>query len=257
VDFKIIGLSALAAVLIAGVAWAAWYALEHQPLELDARGCPPGPSRGGLVVVLDLTDAIDPAQMRRVRAEIARAVAGAPDWSEVAVGAVRPIAEGDGVAFSACKPLDGADASELTQNPRQIRARYEAAFLAPLGAVLDEMAVVQGADSSPIMETIQATISQAPGWAEASGQRRLLLVSDLLQHSDAFSLYRGGGWDAFRKTSGYDRLSRNLEDVSVDILRLPRPGARGPDPEAVDDFWAGYLDRQGARPPRIIVVGDL
>ena len=74
VDFKIIGLSALAAVLIAGVAWAAWYALEHQPLELDARGCPPGPSRGGLVVVLDLTDAIDPAQMRRVRAEIARSL---------------------------------------------------------------------------------------------------------------------------------------------------------------------------------------
>lgn len=256
-DFKFIGLAALAALSVAGGVAAAWYAIENRPPALDARGCPPGPSRGGLVVVLDLTDAIDPAQMRRIRAGIERAIAEAPDWSEVAVGAVRPIAEGEGRVFSACKPPDGAAASELTQNPRQIRARYETAFLTPLGAVLDEMAIVQGANSSPIMETIQATISRAPGWDEASGERRLVLVSDLLQHSDAFSLYRGGDWDAFRKTSGYARLSRNLEDVSVEILRLPRPAARGPDPQAVDDFWSGYLDRQGARPPRVTVVGDL
>ena len=247
----------LAVLALMGAGGAGWYAHTHRPVELDDLNCPLGGPTAATLVVLDLTDAVAPAQMRRIRQEIAREIDDAPEGAMIAVGTVRPAGEPGMRVFAACKPSDGKEASQLTQNPRMIRERYETTFLAPLNAELHAMASVGDASSSPIMETIQETIAAAPGWTDVQGRRRLVLASDLLQHSKAFSLYAGGDWKDFQATPDHAGLSRNLEGVEIEILRLPRPRARISDPTAVDDFWAGYFDRQGARAPRVRIVGDL
>ena len=72
-----------------------------------------------------------------------------------------------------------------------------------------------------------------------------MIVSDLLQHSDALSFYRGDDWESFRASPDFARLAHNLDGAEVTILRVPRPGAKV-DGAAVDDFWVRYLDAQGA-----------
>jgi hypothetical protein len=78
-----------------------------------------------------------------------------------------------------------------------------------------------------------------------------------LQHSDAFSLYRGGGWSSFMASQQSLRLARTLEGVDVMVLRIPRPNVGRIDPEQVEDFWVNYFDAQGARSVRSISLGDL
>lgn len=246
----------IAATSFACVAFAAWYVVANKAVPLDARNCPPGAPPAATLVVLDLTDTVDPSQMQRIRHEIEQEVEAALSGTLIAVGTVRPAGTPSHV-FAACKPPDGANASQFTEQPRRIKAKYESTFLAPLNAELDAMAAVPEAASSPIMEAIQATIAHVAGWTAVTGPRRLILASDLLQHSQAFSLYGNRDWNDFRNTPDYTRLSRNLEDVEVRVLRLPRPRARVADRSAVDDFWANYFDRQGARPPRVQTIGDL
>lgn len=116
------------------------------------------------------------------------------------------------------------------------------------------------ASASPIMEGIQAAVSSLPdqsSFAEGS-HLRLLIVSDLLQNSPAMSFYQGGSWRSFEESAAFDRLSRNLDGYDVEILRFPRPDARGIDPDQVEDFWARYFDRQNvARIASVRVLGDL
>ena len=103
------------------------------------------------------------------------------------------------------------------------------------------------------MEGLQALLA---GTAPAEGPRRIVIVSDLLQHSDALSFYRGEDWESFRASADFGRLARNLDGAEVTILRVPRPGAKV-DGAAVDDFWVRYLDVQGAERVDVEPLGDL
>ena len=86
----------------------------------------------------------------------------------------------------------------------------------------------------------------------------MVLISDLLQHSEAMSFYRGEDWQSFSSSAAFGRMSENIRGADVTIYQISRPPvARIQDPAVVEDFWARYLDRQGARPPELIRVGDL
>jgi hypothetical protein len=117
---------------------------------------------------------------------------------------------------------------------------------------LDGLLAAPEADSSPIMEALQRFLAAIPGWNEAPA--RVVLVTDLVQHSDVFSFYRGGDWESFRASGAADRLARSLDGVEVAILRFPRPAVSQ---ATVDDFWVRYLDAQGAARVSPTVLGDL
>jgi hypothetical protein len=110
---------------------------------------------------------------------------------------------------------------------------------------------------SPIMEALQALISETPSFSKQRGSRRIIVASDMLQHSDNLSFYRGQGWDHFSKQNGADRLAGNLTGVDIEILRIPRSGGNVPDNKLVENFWARYFDKQGSRAPSVTSLGDL
>ena len=53
------------------------------------------------------------------------------------------------------------------------------------------------------MEALQAPIAGTLGFSGASGSRRLVIASDLLQHSEVLSFYRGEDWDDPRRLAGF------------------------------------------------------
>ena len=204
----------------------------------EASLCPEDGPAGHMAVLIDMTDPVSATQLAAARARLDRLIEAAPVNTRVSLATVG--AEAAPVR-SLCKPP--ADASALTGNPRLAAARYEAEFLAPVAGTLDRLLAVPVADSSPILEALQRFLAGIPGFDGAGVPREVVLVSDLVQHSDVFSFYRGDDWRAFAASGGTERLARSLDGVSVRVLRLPRPAAPT---AAVDDFWARYLDAQGA-----------
>ena len=216
-----------------------------KPEVVDERLCSKksGPVEG-LAVLLDLTDSLNPVQHKRLRGILDKRLADAKQNTLIAVGAVRAAEEDRGADFALCKPMQGKRANELYQNPGMIEERYRKEFREPLDSIVSAMLDGSAADRSPIMESLQALLVSSPGFVDASWPRRVIIVSDLIQNSEAFSFYRGDNWQRFIRSQDAQRLAGRLQDVEVEICRIPRPGAKV-DIAQVDDFWVRYFNRAG------------
>ena len=240
----------LSVIVLIAVSWL-------KPPEYDQKTlCPKTGPEAGLVVLLDLTDRIGSTQHIRLRSILEKEVSDAHQNTLIAVGAVRSEPSKRGVDFALCKPLEGSAASQLYQNPRLVTEKYEKDFQQPFTASLEKMLKATRANRSPIMESLQATLAATPGFVDAEYPRRVIIVSDLLQHSAVFSFSRRDTWRKFHRSRDFERLARTLRGVDVQILRLPRPKAKI-DTVEVGDFWANYFDQAGARHVRSRIVGDL
>lgn len=175
----------------------------------------------------------------------------------IALGVVSEDSGNWGARFAKCKPATGEDASGLYENPTIIAERYAREFTDPIQDTLQAMLTRAKENQSPIMESLQSLISETPDFNRARGLRKIIIVSDMLQHSDNLSFYRGQGWEYFSENNGAQRLAGNLSGVSVEILRIPRNGGKVPSAEITEGFWTRYFDKQGSRPPSVSSLGDL
>ncbi|MDO5759257.1 MAG: hypothetical protein Q4P24_17750 [Rhodobacterales bacterium] len=253
-------LAAIAAVLVAGVAGAFWWSGQDQKLNAvdDVTLCPVQHGPAGMTAILvDLTDPISPAQHALLTALLDKEIADAPRSTQFTMGVVTEDPADWGASAPLCKPQDRDTAGALTQNATLIGQRYRERFLAPLQADISRLTSVSGANQSPIMESLQALVADTPGFVTFDGPRRIVIVSDLLQHSDVMSFYRGGDWDSFRASPAFQRLGSTLSAADVTILQVPRPGEGVRDPRILEDFWARYFDAQGAHLPVLKRLGDL
>ncbi len=249
---------ALIVATLVGLAIVVVLIREFQPPSIDKTTlCPKetGPV-AGVVILLDLTDPLSPTQHARLRGILEAALAEAEANTLFAVGAVRTDPTRRGAEFKLCKPLEGKEANELYQNSRLVQDRYRKEFKRPLDSVLEEMLAAEAANRSPIMESLQALLASTPGFLDAEYPRRVLIVSDLLQHSAAFSFYRGGSWRTFIRSSESRRQARNMTGIDVEIYRMPRSNTKI-DIADVEDFWVNYFDRANVQSLSTRPLGDL
>lgn len=231
----------------------------EQEMAVDATTlCPTKTGPLGMTAILfDLTDPLSTAQGGQLRQYIEKEIADAAVGTQFTLGVVSQDASAWGASDALCKPRSGRDVSALTQNTRMVERRYEERFLRPLNSNLESMISATGADRSPIMESLQALVADTPGFLTFDGPRRVIVVSDLLQHSDVMSFYRGEDWQSFSGSQEFQRLSRSLSDVDVAVFQVPRLIDKIKDPASVEDFWVRYFDLQGARLPSFKRLGDL
>lgn len=209
-------------------------------------------------VLIDATDALDPVQVASVRQLVERRIRDAAPGTLFAFGVVAEDQAERGASRALCKPRAGTDVSQMTQNVTAVQKRYDERFLAPVRDILATLGTAGEANRSPIMESLQSVITGTPEFLSFDGPKQVVLISDLLQHSDALSFYRGEDWQSFSSSAAFGRMSENLLGADVTIYQISRPPVPGiEDPAVVEDFWARYLDRQGARAPELIRVGDL
>jgi hypothetical protein len=208
-------------------------------------------------ILLDLTDPLSQTQHTQLMAWLDKEVADAPRGTQFTMGLVSDNPQLWGATVPRCKPQDGSTASAMTQNAKLIERRYQEQFLSPLQEAISRMSTSSGAKSSPIMESLQALAADSAGFLTFAGPRRVIIVSDLLQNSDALSFYRGGSWSTFGKSSASKMLSSTLAGAEILIFQVPRSADAVKDLEAVDDFWLRYFDLQGAHKPTIKHLGDL
>ncbi len=254
----LLALGALAVVAaLGGAFW--WSNKDAAANAVDSQTLCPAPSGpvGMTAILLDLTDPLSPAQHSQLMAWLEDEIDRAPRGTQFTMGVVSQDHVNWGATDPLCKPQDASSANTLTQNARLIDARYRERFLDPLKTRLESMVSTSGADRSPIMESLQALVSDSAGFVTFEGGRRIVVVSDLLQHSDVLSFYRGGDWESFRSSPDYQRIGTTLDGAEVQIYQVPRPTEGVKDPAVLDDFWMKYFERQGAHIPSVERLGDL
>lgn len=146
--------------------------------------------------------------------------------------------------FTGCSPGSAAESNPIFQNPKMIAAAWERKFHAPLMVQADESLRDTVAPSSPLMEAMY-TLADRPDFQGQVPVRRLILVSDLMQHSPGFSMYKSGAdADAWADSSLAD-MRAGLEGVEVVARIVPRQ--EYPLPLAdVKAFWRDWFGAAGA-----------
>lgn len=231
---------------------------EHETAINADTLCPLGTGPVAMAAILfDLTDPLTPAQSKQLRARVEKEIADAPVGTQFTMGVVSEAPERWGATAPLCKPRSGLDVSTLTQNVHLVETRYEERFMAPLHDNIESMISANGANKSPIMEALQTLIADTSGFLTFAGPRKVIIVSDLLQNSDAMSFYAGDDWESFASSPQFARLNRTLDRVDVIIFEVPRVVSKIKDSSVIEDFWLHYFDVQGARLPTVKMIGDL
>ncbi len=217
--------------------------------------CPTDGPANAVAVLLDLTDPLSVTQQFRLRSFVDSLIESSGEDTMISIGVVSEDPSRWGASFAKCRPATGKDANQLYENPVLIAQRYRQEFREPVDRLLDELLQGDAESESPIMEALQSLIAGTQEFTQARGGRRAIIVSDMLQNSENLSFYRDQGWDYFVERQGERRLAESLDDVAVEIWRIPRE-SRIPD-DLVEGFWTRYFDRQGSRPPTVRSLGDL
>jgi len=235
-----------AAVIFGGFGYLYWKSTSKA--QLDAKTlCPESGPTGQLAILIDMTDPVSVTQLRFARSALDNKIETAALGTLITIGVVNPEDTAREQAFlSVCKPPSKAQADQLIENPTMIQRRYEEVFQKPLDEMLTRLLTVSQADSSPIMEDLQAMLSRIGGFTSVRGSKELVILSNLVQHSPILSFYKGQGWTDFKAGGGVGQLAGNLEGVEITLLKFP---AEARFEEVLGDFWVRYFETQGA--PRV------
>lgn len=238
--------SVLSLVVIAAVLFAPW---ERQEYDLKTL-CPYDGNYPRTAVLVDATDTLNESQIKTVLEEMndLRNRLALHEW----VGIF--ILNEDNLNLSApeialCYPGDRSTANPLIQNPELIQREYETKFKNPMESAIKRLAQSSPQGTSPIHEMIYSVALNRD--FDSTKQRRLIIVSDMLQHTPpGYSHYRDGvDFDAWRNSPhgrGFPQLS--LLGVEVEILYLQRANDHS---RAVQNrghvyFWENYFAELGA-----------
>ncbi|MEM9572514.1 MAG: hypothetical protein AAF996_13700 [Pseudomonadota bacterium] len=143
-----------------------------------------------------------------------------------------------------CSPGSVEDANPILQNPRMIDDTWREHFYKPLSATVGDTLKTTSQPSSPLFEALYAVGDRADFQTNRKN-RRLVIVSDLMQHSDGFSFYRNGADLAAYGNASIASQTPRFDGVDVVARIVPRQEYDLPISE-LKAFWRSYFDQTGA-----------
>ncbi len=244
------------------VAFVRFVVLAPDPSERDPdTGCPETGPSALTAIVVDATDQIGGISRADVLARLDEYVAESQEDEMVVGFEVKPVgAEIDAPLLTVCHPGDPETADEWSKNPRLIRRRLEERFKKPLEDLFVDLLNRDEAPTSPLMESVQSVAVSFLGRQEYAGiRKRLILVSDLMQHTDNLSFFRQPvDYEKFAGTLGADALSTDLRATAVVILFVQREAHGGLSHTGVlRDFWKRWIEDQGGFVERDVTVDGM
>ena len=231
--------------------------LQQQHIALDPETqCPVDGPSGYLAVVFDKTDNYNKVQQRYLQRWFDQLKRDLPTGTRVSLYVI----DGSGQArldpsldpsLVVCNPDDGEHANALYQNPALLHQRWQQRFEQPLDRAISAFMQPASADSSPIFEILQVVALSAFPPAGATPDptpKRIVLISDMIQHTPEWSHYRGQLDLAKLKASPYfTRVGTNLQGAEVEILYVRRDGKEALQSKRHALFWADYIAAIGGR----------
>ncbi|MDQ2861671.1 MAG: hypothetical protein M3T55_13325 [Pseudomonadota bacterium] len=235
--------------------------LTHPGRLNEATLCPAGGPSAITAILIDTTDPLNPIQRAAVAVRLNRIVSRLRLGEEIAVYSVNSTGDPLKPDFVICRPIKPAEVSELTGNRAIAQRRFDDLFAPRLRSVLTSATAGPPSGRSPIMAAIQAIAVSAFQGADAvspSGRplpKRLVIVSDMLENSEAGNHYKGApDFAAYKSTPAYARVRSHLDGVTATILYLRRDDAAGVQGLSHIRFWNEWFADQGASVDDVVAI---
>jgi hypothetical protein len=240
---KIAGVIALVAVV-----GGAYFAVARGNQALDKETlCPAKPS-AVTVLLVDVTDPMTTAQKQDFRNQLNRLRNAVPRYGKLIVTKVdSSSAELLQPVIVRCNPGTAADVSAWNGDPKTVQKAHDSGFIADLDEAFESLSRARPSDRSPIFESVQSVALTELASPEVSDlPRKLVLVSDLLQNTDAVSFYGGlPSPEALIGSAPFRRVRTDLGGVDVEIWMLERLDAARTQPRTLIDLWDAAINAQG------------
>lgn len=249
-----VGMAVVSLLLAGGMGW---YIFIADGTRLDENMCPveEGPSSVSVVIV-DVTDPYNSIQWQNVKNRLSEIKKGIPKHGLLALFSVtKSVPKTLEPEVELCNPGSGQQSSIWTGNPQLKRRRWQESFIAPIDSILTRINAEGPRRTSPIMETVQA--AKAHVGAYDTDARRLVIVSDMMQHTDEYSHYgpRPPEYDPFESTALNEKLSADLSGWQIEILYAWRGGAESQvQGQSHVAFWNQYFQDNGATLQRVVRI---
>ncbi len=236
-----IALIALALITLAGLAGASLL-LRPPPTDATSLCRMDAPLSAHTIVLVDSTDRLEARHRRKLRAVLAQERARLGQYDRLTIMRInvrRP--QEPSILFSRCLPRPPEQANPLFENARMVQATWDEEFAQALDSALRSAGSGGPQRASPIVAALRA-VAADPDFGSEIPRRRLVLVSDLLEHNpQGFSLYvSGADYAVWRAASpaGPPDLAR----VELRIVPVDRPDNAERQTFAVDNFWPAFFD---------------
>ena len=156
--------------------------------------------------------------------------------------------------FSLCNPGRGDQINPLYRNPQRVETRYQALFEEPLQDALADLVEPKESPASPILESL-ARLAVTTDFDAETPRRRIILVSDMLQNSQLFSVYGGARSNLAQRLPDPLRVAEAIEanygdallGVSVDVYIIPRRGWEQDQATILRGYWEEVFRQLGMR----------
>lgn len=216
-------------LLLIGAFVAGYWWVQRTHAVLDAEtNCPVSGPTGIHVILFDRSDPITDQQAQRIRQSLDRYKSDAAFGTRFEIYTF----EGDTThvlkpKLVICAPGKPGDANPLTENPEQIRKRYDTNFSTVLDQTVEELLRASRQNTSPIIESLRAASITSFGSIDAGHiPLRLTMVSDMVQHTGLNSHFQTEpNFAALSRSNSWPELQPQLKGAEVDILYLLRPTA--------------------------------
>lgn len=145
-----------------------------------------------------------------------------------------------------CNPGTGADKNKYTSNLQRLQAQYRKKFVEPLLKQSESLVSTQPSKESPIFEMLQLVGINAFRKHSIQGERRLILMSDMLHNTQQFTMYKGAvDFTQFASSDYAKKRQLELPGVQVEVHYL----MNSPQLQTKRNlkFWEEYFNKAGAR----------
>lgn len=241
-------------IVIAVLGGISYLAFALRPGDYDPRTlCLSGQTPPHVAIVIDKTDLYSPAQRDDIEALV---LAGR---NSLRMGEKLSLHELDQRGaliktngFELCNPGRGDQINPLYRNAQRVEQRYQAFFEGPLQRALSDLVEPKQSPASPIIEAL-ARLSTQNGFDTQTPGRRVVLVSDMLQNSELFSVYGGNPASVSSRLPNAAQVARQVEaefgsglaGVTLEVHLIPRRGWEGAQNGELQSYWSEVLAELG------------
>jgi hypothetical protein len=245
----------IALLIIGAIIGIRHYAQEaNVPLDKETL-CPINGPKSITVLVLDLTDPFTLTQREALRKKLTDIKDDLPVLGEIEVYLIQPLTDKLlSPLLTICNPGRGKDVNPLIAN-RNLFERKWHEYSQRLETKLDETIQKPLSDPvSPIIESLKSiAISSFAGKPKRDIDKKLIVVSDMIQHSLALNQYTDiKPFSSFQQSNDFFALRSDLRDVNVTVIYVRRSNASKIQGRKHIEFWQNYFSAMGASLSEVI-----
>lgn len=217
--------------------------------------CPEQGARGTVAFLLDTTDELAPVTKAEIKEKILVTQQSIPRFYRLSVYTlsesgltIQPVA-------SICNPgrldqMDKLAQDGLTANPVMIERKYGEFRDKIFSSVNNVFEQEFEGSQSPLLSSLQelSVVIPSPVDIESetypAGRNKIVFVTDFLEHTEIFSIYRNGlDFEVFRNSRAKEKFGKSYRNLDIEVL-LVRRNIKNFSTMDLAQFWARVFKQE-------------